>query len=215
MGLENKKKHEQPKTVKVKEMIAVFDSSDALEKAAEDLQQKGFDRADFSMLASEETIKNKLGHMYEKVDHLEDHDKVPRMRFITPGDIHKEESALVGAMFVIGAAAGSLAVLASGGTLGVLLATAAASGAGGAGFAELAAKAFGWTYAKNLEQQLEKGGILFWVRCRNPMKQGIVKNALEEAGGRDVHLHEIERPWGDDDILLHDFNPDKLLPPEA
>ena len=210
-----RKPPKQPETVIVKETVAVFHNSDELEKAAEKLLQEGFNRSDFTMLATEGTVSDKLGHMYEKVDELEDDSRVPRMRFVTPGDIHKEEGALVGSMFVLGAAAGSLAVLASGGTLGALMAIAGASGVGGAGFAEVGARAFGWAYAKNLQHQMEKGGILFWVRCRNPKKQGTVKAILEEAGGRDVHLHEIERPWGDDDILLYDFDPDEFLSSDA
>ena len=34
---------------------------------------------------------------------------------------------------------------------------------------------------------------------------------LKEAGGENVHVHEIERSWGLEDIPLSDFNPDPFL----
>ena len=196
---------------KITEVVSLFDSSAALEDAIEMLLEKGFDRSDISLLATEKTIGAKLGHHYNSVEELEDDARVPRKAFVSSHDVAEGMAALSGGLFYVGAVAGALAIVASGGTLAFVLASAAAGGLGGAGVGVLAAEALGDAHASHLEDQLKKGGLLLWVRLRDPMKQGIVEASLREAGGDHIHTHEIEQTWGEEDIPLHDFQPDPLL----
>ncbi len=56
----------------VKEAVAVFDNVKQLQDAIDELESSGFDRAEISLLASSGAVETKLGHMYEKVEELED-----------------------------------------------------------------------------------------------------------------------------------------------
>jgi len=136
---------------------------------------------------------------------------VPQKAFVSKSDVAEGEAALVGTLLYIGAVAGTVAVVASGGTFALALAAAAAGGMGGATLGGLAAATLGEVHAKQLEHQLEKGGLVLWVRLRDPSKEAPAEQILKKLGGRDIHTHEIERTWGTEDIPLHDFNPDPLL----
>ncbi|GBE44197.1 MAG TPA: hypothetical protein ENH05_08045 [Rhizobiales bacterium] len=208
----NEHKHENPgDPYKVREVVAVFDSAEELEDAVEKLQESGVARPDVSLLATDKAIMDKLGRHFRKVSELEDNPLTPQAAFVSSADIAEEEAVLVGVPLYIGAVAGTLAVVASGGALGFILAAAAAGGAGGAAIGALAARALGKQHAKNLEEQLKRGGLLLWVRVRDNTRQDDIEAILSGAGGRHVHAHDLERMWGEKDIPLHDFNPDPLL----
>ena len=65
----------------IKEVVAVFDNADALDEAGYALETQGFDRAAFSVLASEDAVAQKLGHRYQQTKEVEDNPKVPREPF--------------------------------------------------------------------------------------------------------------------------------------
>src|SRR5580698_6950898 len=65
----------------IREVVAVFNDTDELDKAVYELQTRGFDRAAFSLLASEDAVADKLGHRYEQVKEVEDDPKAPRQTF--------------------------------------------------------------------------------------------------------------------------------------
>ena len=67
----------------IREIVAVFDDADALDDAVNELEMHGFDRAAFSLLASEEAAREKLGHPYERVSEMEDEPKAPRETFFS------------------------------------------------------------------------------------------------------------------------------------
>jgi len=202
---------ETTKTYSVREVVATFDSADALEQAVKNLQISGIDRADISLLSTEQTVTEKLGRHYKKVQELEDDPSTPQAAFVGSSDIAEGQGALIGIPLYIGAVAGTAAVVASGGTLGFILAIAAAGGAGGGAIGILAAKALGKHHAKQLEEQLKRGGLLLWVRVRDKARQSDIETALLKAGGQNVHAHDLNREWGEKDIPLHDFNPDPFL----
>ena len=67
----------------IQEVVAAFDNSKALDEAVYALETRGFDRAAFSVLASEEAVAKKLGHRYQKVQQVEDDPKAPRRTFFS------------------------------------------------------------------------------------------------------------------------------------
>jgi hypothetical protein len=50
----------------VREAVGVFATPETLQEAIDELMSSGFDRADLSLLASEDAVEAKLGHMYRK-----------------------------------------------------------------------------------------------------------------------------------------------------
>jgi len=55
-----------------REAVGVFHDLERFKDAVDELTSTGFDRADLSLLASQQTVEEKLGHAYRKVGELEE-----------------------------------------------------------------------------------------------------------------------------------------------
>lgn len=194
-----------------KEAVAIFDTAQALEAAIDELQIHGFDRSDFSLLAGDGTVARKLGHRYRQVEELEDDAKVPQAAFIEHDSVVIGEALSVGVLSYIGVVAGSLAVVASGGALGAALIAAAAGGVAGGGVGGLLARFISQRYAHYVEEQIEKGGLLLWVTVRDDAHEKHALEILKRSGGRDVHIHDLDRTWSAEDKALYHKQPDPWL----
>src|SRR5512140_2928472 len=67
----------------IREVVAVFDEADDLDRAVYALELEGFDRAAFSVLGSEQAVAKKLGHRYQQVKEVEDDPDAPRETFFS------------------------------------------------------------------------------------------------------------------------------------
>ena len=148
----------------------MFDSAEAFQTAADELLSSGFDRADLSLLASEHAVEEKLGHIYKRVEELEDDPKVPRTAYVSDDAIGDARGALISSLTFVGAIGAAGAMAAAGGAL--------------AGMVEQ-------HHADHLNAQLEKGGLLLWVRTRDPEHEERAQGILRKHGALDVHIHEI------------------------
>jgi outer membrane lipoprotein SlyB len=175
----------------IREAVGVFHDPDSLEEAIDELLSSGFDRAELSLLAGEHAVEEKLGHRYRKVAELEDDPRVPRTAYVSLESIGDAEGGLIGGLMYIGAVVAGGAVVASGGTLaGAFMAAAMAGGAGGL-FGSALAKLIDDHHADYLHRQLDKGGLLLWVRTRDPEHEQRARRILERHSGADVHVHEL------------------------
>lgn len=194
-----------------REAVGVFDDPRALEAAVDELQLSGFDRADISLLASDEAVSQRLGHRYRQVEELEDESRVPQAAYVEHESVVTGEAAAIGVLGYVGVIVGSLAVVASGGTLGAALAAAAAGGAAGGGLGGLLARFIDHRYAHHLEAQVERGGLLLWVTARDDAQEARALDILKRNGGRDVHVHRLDKSWSDEDRALYHRQPDPWL----
>ena len=175
----------------IREAVGVFHDPDSLQEAMDELFSSGFDRAELSLLAGEHAIEEKLGHRYRKVAELEDDPRVPRTAYVSIELIGDAEGGIIGGLMYVGAVVAGGAVVASGGTLaGAFLAAAMAGGVGGL-FGSALAKLIDRHHADYLQRQLEKGGLLLWVRTRDLEHEQRAKRILERHSGEDVHVHEL------------------------
>jgi hypothetical protein len=174
-----------------REVVGVFSDADALETAANELLSAGFERARISLLAGESAIVEKLGHKYEKVEELEDNLEIPRTVYRSKETFDVSKSALLGSLASIGAVAAAGAIFASGGALAVTLGSgligAEVGGFIGGVLGELVAE----HHAKYLQEQLDHGGLLLWVRTVDGAEENTAKQILSRHSGRDVHAHAI------------------------
>ncbi len=178
----------------VREAVGVFDDVETLEAAIDELLRSGFDRAELSLVAGEDTVVEELGHMYRKVDQVEDDATVPRAAFVSEQSIGEAEGALVSGLFYVGAVAAAGAVVASGGA--VLAAMGGALVAGGAGGLVGAALA-SWLeehHARYLQEQLDRGGLLLWVRAWDKAREKKAVQILSGHSAHDVHVHGLPDP---------------------
>ena len=174
-----------------REVVGVFNDADALETAANELLASGFERARISLLAGESAIVEKLGHKYEKVEELEDNLEIPITVYRSKESFDAGKSALLGSLASIGAVAAAGAIFASGGALAVTLGSgligAEVGGFIGGVLGELVAD----HHAKYLQEQLDHGGLLLWVRTMDGPEENTAKRILSRHSGRDVHAHAI------------------------
>ena len=175
----------------IREAVGVFSDGETLETTIEDLESSGFDRAKISILAGEDAVKKKLGHVYKKVDDLEDAPDTPRHAFVSTASIGDAEGALAGGLLYVGAMAAVGGVVASGGTLAAAIAAAIAGGTGGGLIGTALATLVDKHHADYLQDQIDHGGLLLWVRTFDAEDEEKAKSIMSKHSGRDVHIHDI------------------------
>ena len=176
---------------KIREAVGVFNTADALQEAIDELMSSGFDRAELSLLASEQAVEEKLGHHYEKVRDLEDDSTVPRAAYMSTESIGDAEGGLVGGLMYVGATAAAGAIVATGGTVAAAIAAAALAGGAGGLIGSVLAKWVGDHHAHHLQEQLNHGGLLLWVRTWDSEDEKRAVEILAKHTGRDVHVHTL------------------------
>jgi hypothetical protein len=166
-----------------REVVAVFKGVEALEEAVYNLETRGFDRAAFSLLASEESVMQKLGHRYQRVSETEDDPQMPRDTFFSR--ISRLEAEYLPAPAL--AAVGVLIVAGTGAILPVVI----AAGGGGALIGAALGRMMHERHATRVREQLERGGLLLWVSVRNVSEEETALRVLRAHSAHDVHSHEI------------------------
>lgn len=166
----------------IREAVAVFDDTKALDDAVYSLETHGFDRAAFSLLASEKAVSQKLGHRYQQVKEVEDEPEVPRETFFSL--VSRFEADYLPAPIL--ASIGALALVGVGSMLPVLI----AAGAGAALGAALSL-VMHEHHASRVQEQLARGGLLLWVNVRNAHEENAALEILRAHSAHDVHVHEI------------------------
>jgi hypothetical protein len=180
----------------IREAVGLFHDEASLEEAADALMVAGFDRADLSLLAASETVERRLGHLYRKVNELEDDPAVAHLAFMDTDSRTEAQGALVGGLAYVGAIAAAGVVVASGGAVAALLAgTALAGGAGGLIGVALA-RFVGRHHAQYLQQHLDRGGLLLWVHTEDEDEERLACDLLARHGAEDVHVHDLPAPPG-------------------
>jgi hypothetical protein len=178
-------------TTDIREAVAVFDDGETLQSAIDELESAGFDRAEISLLAEEETVVEKLGHRYRKAEELEDDPKVPRTAFVSTESIGDAEGGLIGGLLYVGALAAAGAVVASGGALLTVIASAVLAGGSGAAIGAVLARLIDRHHADYLQKQLDHGGLLLWVRTWDAIHEARAVEILRRHSAHDVHVHAI------------------------
>jgi hypothetical protein len=175
----------------VREAVGVFRSAENLQAAIDDLLQSGFHRAELSLLASEHAVEEKLGHRYRKVSSFADDPLIPRAAYISPEAIGGAEGGLIGVLMYVGAVAAAGAIVASGGTLTAVIIGAALTGGAGGLLGSILAKWVGEDHAHHLQQQVDHGGLLLWVRTWTPVDEERAISILKRHSGEQAHVHAL------------------------
>jgi hypothetical protein len=195
----------------VREVAAVFRREEVLEDAIEALLHDGFDRANIDIMGDIETVRRRLGTLYVPPEEIPDVPGTPRRAYIARDDIAAATAGVAGILFYLGAATAAMTVVASGGSLALVAAAAAAAGAVGAGIGASAVHLLGKRQAEELELQLMSGGIVVWVRARDPQKEAQAQEILARFGGEAIRVHEIEIEKRLEDLPLASLKPDPWL----
>jgi hypothetical protein len=175
----------------IREAVGYFETADALQEAIDELMSSGFDRAELSLLAAGHAVEEKLGHKYKKIAELEDDPKVARCCYVSTESVGDAEGALIGGPLYVAASAAAGVILASGGTMAAAILGAALAGGAGGVIGGVLAKLVGDRHAHHLQEQLEHGGLLLWVRTPDAAHERRAVDILKKHSGHDVHVHDI------------------------
>jgi hypothetical protein len=93
----------------------------------------------------------------------------------------------------VGAVGAAGTVVATGGTLGALLLATGVSGAIGASIGSLASQWVDAHHARYIEEQIDRGGLLLWVRAWDLEREKKATEILSRHSAHDVHVHELRR----------------------
>ena len=175
----------------VREAVAVFDDVGELEAAVEDLRAAGFPEGAFSLLAADEAVERKLGHVYRRVEDLEDDGAAPRTRFAALRRVGDSEDRVASAVTVLPDLIAAGTVVGTTGPLGALVAGLTAAGAT---LATAFSHFMNESHADWLQDQLDRGGLLLWVRTPTPESEREAIAILTRHATHDVHIHEVPLP---------------------
>jgi hypothetical protein len=179
-----------------REAVGVFKDPASLETAVDALEVSGFDRATVSVLATDETVKERVGHRYRAVTDVEDNPRVPQAAFVSTDSRVEGEAAAVGIPLYIGSCTGAgVAAVGFGSALATTIAATVAGGAVGAGLGAVLAIAMSRRHGQHELEQQAQGGMVLWVSLRDDDAKQRALQILKKAGARDVHVHEIQREW--------------------
>ena len=178
---------DQNKTA-VTEAVAVFHDVSDLDAAVEELRAAGFDKDDISLLATEQAVNRKLGHRYERVEELEDDPAAPRVAYRTRASLGESEDRLIGSLTYLPAVVAAGTVVAS---AGVVAAAVTGTAIAGALIGTVLSHWLDQSHAEHLQEQLDRGGLLLWVRTPDPETQQRALAILTRHSAHDVHLHRL------------------------
>ncbi len=173
----------------VHEVVAVFKDTKSLQNAIDELQNEGFDRSDLSLLASEDVIEGKLGHIYSRVTDLEDDPDAPTIAYISPEALADVKGALIGTPMYFAALLTTGVMTVAGGPLAATIAAVAAAGGAGALLGGILTTFVDKHHAEYIEKQLDHGGLLLWVHTRDSKHEAKAKRILSEYSAHDIHVH--------------------------
>lgn len=173
------------------EVVGVFHHAEDLERAIDELLSSGFDRAELSLLASEDAVATKLDGLYRRAEEMADDPAVPRTAFVSTAAMGDAERALIGGLAYVGATVAIGAVVMSGGALAAAVAAAVLAGGTGGLIGSVLARWVGHHHAAYLRDQIDNGGLLLWVRAWTASDEAralaiIGKHAADEVHSRSV-----------------------------
>ena len=175
----------------VREAVAVMEDVDSLEGAVDALETAGFAADQITLLAGHATVERKLGRMYTRVEELADDPAAPRTAFVSSRTVEKRESIVLGSMTTLPTLIAAGTVVASAGAVAAALAGTALTGAL---IGKVLANWMDQRHAEWLEEQLERGGILLWVRTPDEARERLALEILGRYAAHDIHIHEIPKP---------------------
>tara|TARA_R100001143_G_scaffold41116_2_gene37365 strand:- start:653 stop:1213 length:561 start_codon:yes stop_codon:yes gene_type:complete len=175
----------------IREAVAVFYDGEQLKKTVNAVLEAGYTNDQIGLLASENSIKASLGDFYHRTNESQDAGQKPVTAFVGKKDGETEQGSFGGSLFFIGTTGAMGGVVASSAVLGGAL-VAALSGIFAVGLVgALAGKIIHQSDADYLQQQIDEGHILLFVRITDEDSEKKLSKLLESESGDKVRICEI------------------------
>lgn len=173
---------------KVREAVGTFFDGRHLHEAVDELRSAGFGYDDLGLLAGQYTVRTKLGDFYNEINESADSSDGPATAFVADESVGDTVHAFLGTLFFVGTTAASGAVVASAAVLaGALLPAVAGAAALGAVAASMAL-IIHQSDAEHLEEQVDEGHLLLFVRTRDDASEARAVDILTRHGAFEARV---------------------------
>lgn len=175
----------------IREAVGIFFNAQHLKDALKDLLASGFEPEELGLLASEQVVARSLGDLYTRTNESADLPQAPAIAFIGRESTRETARTLGGSLFFVGTSGVVGAVVASAAVLGGAL-LAAVGGIVGVGVVgALVATIIHQTDAEYLQQQVDEGHMLLFVRMADSDREQQAMNILVRNSAVDVKIYEV------------------------
>ena len=175
-------------TATLREAVALFHDPERLDSAVSELQGSGFDRAEISLLAREGILDGQLAKDYADTHDAEADPDAPRQAVVAETDVRQARTLGTSMAAVVGAFAALGITIFSGGAAAAALAAAAAAGGGAGAIGYALGQRAGRSEDDYIRGQIERGGVLLWVRARDPEHERRAGEILARHGATDIRI---------------------------
>jgi hypothetical protein len=172
-----------------KEAVCVFDNVRNLQDCIRTLEGSAFPRHDISIMGRREELEEVFDHKTVDPREVMDSSDTPRRAPERPEEQTIGTSALIGGSAYVGAMA--MAISAGAVAVPAIAGAAILGAAGGGAIGAILSKLLGDHYNHAIEEQIERGGLLLWVKTPDAHKEMLAKIIMRQHSGRDVHIHEM------------------------
>ena len=179
--------------VLVREVVGTVNSREDLDALVDRLTTSGFDRGDISLMASHEAVVRKLRAIYRDPVEVAEAPDLPRRDLVTRDDVSSVSAVVFGTLVSIGSLGAALPIIASGGALAAIVAAALTGGAAATAIGKVIRdRIVKGLDAATLENDLLHGGLVVFVRARDPEREELAMAIMRDCGARNVHVHEVK-----------------------
>lgn len=173
----------------VREAVALFKDPQSLQDAIRQLEGTEFPRQDISVMGSEADLLKVFGSSSVSPAVAMHSRDTPREAPARPEEQVIGAAAVIGGTTYLGAMA--LALTAGAVAFPAIVGAAIIGGIGGGAIGAALTKVMGDKYNHHIEEQLQRGGLLLWVRTPDTEKEKLALQILKAYGGHHVHVHDI------------------------
>ena len=180
--------HPKNSTEVFQEVVGIFKSTGDLQSAIRELENVSFTRQDISVMGGRGELERVFGTKTVSPHDALAHDDIPRQSPSRPEEQTIGVAGMIGGSAYVGAMA--LALAAGAVTFPAIMSAAVIGGIGGGTLGAVLSRIMGGRYTRHMEEQIEKGGLLLWVRADTQHKIETAKQIMTAHNGYDVHVQK-------------------------
>ena len=176
----------------IHEAVGIFFDKAHLEDALIDLRNAGFDKEEIGLLAGERAVEESLGDIYAQYNRASDSGASPEIAFVKKDSLGDTFRSLSGGLVFTGASTAMGAAVISAGVFGGAVLAAAAGAAAVVGVGALAGAVIHKNDAEYLEEQVDAGHLLLFVRVNTDDEEATALKILSRHEGFDARIIKVE-----------------------
>jgi hypothetical protein len=173
---------------KIREAVGVFEQESQLREAIEELKSRGFRPEEIGLLAGEYTVRQSLGDFYTQTNLLANSPDTPNSIFVAKESMGDTVHAYLGSLFFAGTTVAAGLAVASAAVLGGGLVAAVAGSAAIGGIGAALELIIHESDAEELEQQVDEGHLLLFVRARDATHEQLAVEILNRHSPIEVRV---------------------------